>query len=279
LKKRFIILSLTIIFNISIFAQWQNIWTSPNIPHQALTGYLNFQKNGTTWNKRFYYLDSIKFYVSNSPLSISPEYTYNFTDEEKLAGYQLYSLQTDLTGDGITEFYVVGYVGTSTNYRQYVKIFNIVNNNIVFNASHNNFSYSTPSLMDVNADGLLECVFVKYAYPYNNLYSYEVYSTGVTPTDEPIEPIGYNLNQNYPNPFNSQTNISFILNKGGQVQLKIFDLNGEEVTTLLNEYRTPGNHTIAWDGKAGNKRVTSGVFFYELSVDGKSDVKKMIHLK
>lgn len=267
------------ISNIVIHAQWQNIWTSPNISGSAITGYLNFQKNGNSWSKRFYYLDSVKFYVSNSPTSINPEFTYYFTPEEKLAGYQLYSLQTDLTGDGITDFYVIGYVGTSTNYRQYVKIFNIVNNSIIFQGDQNNYSYSYPTLVDINSDGLLECVFTKWNYPYNNNYFYEIYSTGLTPSDEPIEPMGYKLNQNYPNPFNSETNISFSLDKPGQVQLKIYGINGEEITTLLDEYKMSGNHSVRWDGAVENKRVTSGVFFYELNVDGISSVRKMIHLK
>ncbi len=267
------------ISNIVIHAQWQNIWTSPNISGSAVTGYLSFQKNGNSWDKRFYYLDSVKFYVSNSPTSINPEFTYYFTPEEKLAGYQLYSLQTDLTGDGITDFYVIGYVGTSTNYRQYVKIFNIVNNSIIFQGNQNNYSYSYPTLIDINSDGLLECVFTKWNYPYNNNYLYEVYSTGLTPSDEPTEPMGYKLNQNYPNPFNSETNISFSLDKPGQVQLKIYGINGEEITTLLDEYKSAGNHSVRWNGAVENKRVTSGVFFYELNVDGISSVRKMIHLK
>lgn len=276
--KRFFLMLLITPF-MFVYSQWQNIWTSPNIPHEALSGFINFQKNGSSWTKRFYYLDADKFYLSNSPTSITPQYTYYFTAEEKLAGNQLYSLQTDLTGDGITEFYVIGYVGTSTNYRQYVKIFNITNNQIVFQGNQSNYSYSNPTLMDLNADGLLECIFMKYTYPYNNQYFYEVYSTGVTPSELPIEPIGYRLDQNYPNPFNSQTNISFNLDKGGQVKLKIYDLKGEEVTTLINEYKTPGNHTVEWNGKVADIPIAAGVFFYELSVDGIADVKKMIHLK
>lgn len=277
MKKFFLMLLITPFM--FVYSQWQNIWTSPTIPDANLTGYLSFQKNGNSWNKRIYYLDSVKFYVSNSPTSITPQYTYYFTAEEKLAGYQLYSLQTDLTGDGITEFYVIGYVGTSTNYRQYVKIFNIINNSIVFQGNQNNYSYSHPSLMDINSDGILECIFIKWSYPYTSNYFYEIYSTGVTPSELPIEPIGYKLNQNYPNPFNSETNISFNLNKPGQVKLKIYGINGEEITTLLDEYRSAGNHSVRWDGLVANRKVNSGVFFYELSVNGIADVKKMIHLK
>lgn len=276
---KYIFFILFFISSIVAQAQWQNIWTSPTIPDNALTGYLNFQKNGSSWYKRFYYMDSIKFYISNSPTSITPQYTYLFTNEERLAGLQLYSLQTDLTGDGITEFYVIGYVGTSTNYRQYVKIFNIVNNSVVFQGNQNNFSYSYPSLIDINSDGLLECVFTKWSYPYTNNYFYEVYSTGVTPTDEPIEPMGYRLNQNYPNPFNSETNISFSIDRPGQVKLKIYGINGEEIATLLDEYKTSGNHSVRWNGLVENRKVTSGVYFYEINLDGISSVKKMIHLK
>ncbi|MCS7053152.1 MAG: T9SS type A sorting domain-containing protein [Ignavibacterium sp.] len=260
-------------------AQWQNIWTSPNIPGSASTGYLSFQKIGNNWDKRIYYLDSIKFYISSSSTNLNPQYTYFFTPEEKLAGYQLYSLQTDLTGDGITEFYVIGYVGTSTDYRQYVKIFNIVNNSIVFQGNQNNYSYSYPTLMDINSDGLLECIFTKWNYPYNNTYFYEIYTTGVTSTEGNNENIGFNLNQNFPNPFNSETNISFTIEKAGHVRLKIYNVNGEELTTLIDNYLPSGNHTIKWNGSTKDKFITSGVYFYELSIDGKNSVKKMIQLK
>ncbi len=240
---------------------------------------MNFQKTANGWLKRLYYLDSTKFYISSSPTSLSPEYIYYFTPEEKLAGYQLYSIQTDLTSDGITEFYVLGYVGTSTNYRQTVKIFDITNNGIVFQGNQNGYSYSFPTFIDINSDGLLDCVFLKYRYPYDNLYFYEIYSTGVTPIDEPIEPIGYNLNQNYPNPFNGETNISFSINIGADVKLKIYDLKGEELTTLVNEFKPAGNHSVRWDGTIENKRVATGIYLYELIIDGKSSVKKMIYLK
>lgn len=275
---KYVLIFIILIVN-QVFAQWQNIWTSPNISGNALTGFVNFEKNGSTWNKRFYYLDSTKFYISNSPTSITPQYTYYFTNEERLAGLQLYSLQTDLTGDGITEFYVIGYVGTSTNYRQYVKIFNIVNNSIVFQGNQNNYSYSYPTLMDINSDGFLECIFTKWSYPYTNTYFYEIYSTGVTPADEPIEPMGFSLNQNYPNPFNSETNISFSLDKPANVRLKIYDISGEEITTLIDDYKNAGMHNVQWDGSNGSRKLSSGVYFYELSVDGNNSIKKMIHLK
>ncbi len=79
----------------------------------------------------------------------------------------------------------------------------------------------------------------------------------------------------YPNPFNPSTRIEFTLKKADFVTLKVYDVLGREVATLLNEMRQPGVHSITWN--AGN--AASGVYFIRLSVAGKNVVKKMLMLK
>jgi hypothetical protein len=95
-----------------------------------------------------------------------------------------------------------------------------------------------------------------------------------------IEPIGlspkeYKLSQNYPNPFNPITKISYTLPKSGFVTLKVYDLLGKEVMTLVNENKLPGNYFVDFNGSS----LPSGTYFYKLIVNGFIDTKKMVLIK
>jgi photosystem II stability/assembly factor-like uncharacterized protein len=85
----------------------------------------------------------------------------------------------------------------------------------------------------------------------------------------------YLLSQNYPNPFNPATTISFNLPSNAFTTLKIFDLTGKEVTTILSQELKGGNHTIQWNA-AG---IPSGVYFYCLQAGSFLGTKKLVLLK
>lgn len=85
----------------------------------------------------------------------------------------------------------------------------------------------------------------------------------------------FELNQNYPNPFNPSTKISFVIPVSSDVNLKVFNLLGNEVTTLLNEQLFAGEHTVPFNA-AG---LSSGIYFYALSVNGNTKTKEMVLLK
>jgi 1,4-alpha-glucan branching enzyme len=125
---------------------------------------------------------------------------------------------------------------------------------------------------------------------------FNIYTSVKLPTPEPglvnVELIDdiivdeFYLEQNYPNPFNPSTNIEFKIKETGFVTLKVFDLPGREVKTLVNDELTNGVYRVSWNGdnESGNK-VSSGVYFYKLFVNGNgstgnySDSRKMILLK
>ena len=88
-------------------------------------------------------------------------------------------------------------------------------------------------------------------------------------------PASYSLSQNFPNPFNPVTKISFALPKSGLVTMKVYDILGKEVATLVNEVKNAGNYTVDFNGSS----LSSGMYFYKIYVDGFSDVKKMMLLK
>jgi hypothetical protein len=99
--------------------------------------------------------------------------------------------------------------------------------------------------------------------------------------DEEINvPNLFALSQNYPNPFNPETQIEYALPKASQVKLTIYNLLGQKVTTLVDEFQTVGFKTVHWDGKDDQgTEVASGVYFYKLKAGDFSETKKMILLK
>jgi len=87
----------------------------------------------------------------------------------------------------------------------------------------------------------------------------------------------YKLNQNYPNPFNPTTVISYQLPKSEYVSLKIYDVLGNEITTVVNEYKQAGNYSVEFRVKSDE--ISSGIYFYRLTTGNFSESKKMILIK
>ncbi|MHB8078654.1 MAG: FlgD immunoglobulin-like domain containing protein [Candidatus Krumholzibacteriia bacterium] len=86
--------------------------------------------------------------------------------------------------------------------------------------------------------------------------------------------------RNYPNPFNPSTKIEFTLPRAGQVELKIYNVRGELVKTLLNENRDAGTQSVVWDGRnSTGQSVSSGVYFYSLKAGSYEKMEKMTLVK
>ncbi|RPI59674.1 MAG: T9SS C-terminal target domain-containing protein [Ignavibacteriales bacterium] len=104
-----------------------------------------------------------------------------------------------------------------------------------------------------------------------------------------ISPNSFSLEQNYPNPFNPSTKIEFRIADFGFVTLKVYDVLGKEVATLVNEEKQPGTYKVVFSPESSFKQLASGVYFYQLLVsalqgkDGKAEnyieTKKMLLLK
>ena len=93
-------------------------------------------------------------------------------------------------------------------------------------------------------------------------------------------PKEYALNQNYPNPFNPVCNIAYALSIDCQVTLSIYNILGQKVRVLINEYQTAGYKSVNWDGKDGHGReLASGIYFYQLRTKDYTDTKKMVLLR
>ncbi len=91
----------------------------------------------------------------------------------------------------------------------------------------------------------------------------------------PRIPSTYDLKQNYPNPFNPSSTISYQLPASGWVTLKIYDLLGREVVTLVNEIQEAGYKSITFDASS----LPSGLYFYRIIAGSFTDIKKMLVVK
>ncbi len=111
-----------------------------------------------------------------------------------------------------------------------------------------------------------------YIFPEDDWY--EINST-ILDADEDIEELSYSLIQNYPNPFNPSTCIAYSIKESGNVRLTVYNTLGQLVTTLVNEYKNSGEHTV--DFNAAN--LTSGVYFYKIESGSFVETRKMILLR
>ena len=83
------------------------------------------------------------------------------------------------------------------------------------------------------------------------------------------------LEQNYPNPFRSSTTIKYHLDRPGQVYLRIYTINGQEIETIVNQYQEAGEHAVMWDATG----LSGGVYLYKLETGKISEIRKLILLE
>jgi len=114
---------------------------------------------------------------------------------------------------------------------------------------------------------------LRYGFDYPGLVAVSNITTSI--------PENYDLSQNYPNPFNPVTTIKYELPKQEKVTMKVYDILGNEVRTLIdNESRNPGQHSVVWDGKFNSGlNAATGVYFYKLVSENFTKTMKMILAK
>lgn len=99
-------------------------------------------------------------------------------------------------------------------------------------------------------------------------------------SQESTAPDDFVLAQNYPNPFNPETTIRYTLPQGSEVNLSVYNLLGQRITTLVDRKQTRGSHHISWNGRdQKGLRVSSGLYIYELQAGGFTLVRRMLLLR
>ena len=106
-------------------------------------------------------------------------------------------------------------------------------------------------------------------------YAANMHQIGVSVENESEVPTAFNLAQNYPNPFNPTTNINYSIATSGDVNISVYSITGELVTTLVQEFKPAGRYTIEFNATD----LTSGVYIYKITAANYGMAKKMIVLK
>jgi len=142
---------------------------------------------------------------------------------------------------------------------------------------------------DFNGDGLIDIYLCGFQHT-DYLYLAEGTITSVEQSNIESNPEQFELFQNYPNPFNPSTKIKFtipsaimsVAKQSQLVTLKVYDVLGNEITTLVNEEKAPGTLEVEFNshsGLSGIKDLSSGMYFYQLQAGNQVETKKMILLK
>ena len=101
------------------------------------------------------------------------------------------------------------------------------------------------------------------------------FAASSTVAEEQLMPAQFELAQNFPNPFNPETTINFDIPERSNVKLSIYNINGQEIAVLVNDFINAGTYSESFNGS----NLTSGVYFYRLESNGHSTTKRMLLLK
>ena len=142
---------------------------------------------------------------------------------------------------------------------------NNIMDNILLNSSMDD---NIDNMTEINLESNLDNVTIYAERNSNNLDNGGLEFIGTYPR-KPI------LNQNFPNPFNPVTNITYSIATNTHVSIKVYDITGKEITTLVNEYKTPGHYSISFNGT----NLSSGFYFYKITAGDYTEMKKMSFLK
>ena len=132
---------------------------------------------------------------------------------------------------------------------------------------------------DLDNDEIGDLVFSSASFAADKPHIFFLEHSGILNVEpkKKILPAQMTILQNYPNPFNPTTKFTFTINSPCRVSLKIYNVMGKLVRTILKEYKKEGTFEVYWNGRDDNHQsISSGIYFYRLSTEGKSITKKMI---
>jgi hypothetical protein len=122
---------------------------------------------------------------------------------------------------------------------------------------------------------------------HNHLYSIALLNAAISKSDKILtgiasdnfKPLTFSLSQNYPNPFNPSTKINFTIPQSGYVTLKVYDMVGREIATLVNGNKNEGMYSIDFNATIAARGLSSGIYIYQLKEGNYIQTRKMVLLK
>jgi photosystem II stability/assembly factor-like uncharacterized protein len=152
--------------------------------------------------------------------------------------------------------------------------------NIIFDNDDIGYAYTLSS--DINSHWEMSKYFTEYSGSYVLLQRMTDHSTSIHDHERPYQPKTdhIRLYPNYPNPFNSSTRIDYYLPAAGDVMIKIFNISGQLVRTLVSQTKASGHHSVIWDGQSDKGSfISSGIYIYQLQSNNQIKNHKLLLLK
>jgi hypothetical protein len=279
--------------NGSLTADWEGNWWSYNINmgswFPSYENSANFSKDGYSWGQ----IRSINQISPGTSINIAAQIINSsggvHDDAAYFAigdGWAFYGLHNYgiVFRNGIVNFFedngiqVTQFKDTIGTYvsGEMINFTLTFNNDGTLSAQGNHFSGTyTPANVVQNAKWIIASANSE---QYQGFYIKSIDGVQITTIEDEIVELSikdYSLYQNYPNPFNPGTKISWRSAKGSNQSIKVFDILGNEVATLVDEYRGAGDYQINFDSHG----LPSGIYFYQLQIGNFVQSKKMILLK
>jgi hypothetical protein len=180
-------------------------------------------------------------------------------------------IDIDVNNDNINEFIL-----RSISSPYWVQVINGSNGAILFNQAFGSEHINDVFTLDIDGDGFTELIVTSYETSLPDkiyIYSTTAHAIGVLNNQNQVKE--YNLNQNYPNPFNPSTTIEYSIAKEANVQIILYNELGQQLSTIFDGVKKEGKHKVQFDGS----NYPSGVYFYQILVDGNFEAKKMVLIK
>lgn len=269
-------------FTMADFCAVGNRFVATVIGGTTVNGAWISEDGGTNWTRR------------NPPTAASNVYALNSFVFGLTFGSGVYRMESagsdwSASNTGVPDSgqFVIPYSATSRGNELYIYYIQLVSNRtgVLVSVNHGQSwtALDTTGFPPANAAGSARRIAANAAsmffYNYATTAAGGVYRSPLAPS--PVEesasrsPVAFDLHQNFPNPFNPTTHIGFRIANPGVVSLKVYDLSGREVRTLVSGNLQAGGHETQFDA-AG---LASGVYFYRLDVNGTGSVKRMLFLK
>jgi len=152
-------------------------------------------------------------------------------------------------------------------------------NNLVPTNSYTEFGINISYITEDIPDSVLIAIFIVSGtgFPHvgSKMFIDDLFWGGATNVESEISDLNFELKQNFPNPFNPATKISWQAPVGGHQTLKVYDVLGNDVATLVNEEKPAGVYEVKFDASG----LSSGIYFYKLQAGSYTQIKKMILMR